>query len=188
MTLLSRSVRRMSKIVILILLGVQSLPPALAFVRDEDFTTRRSPVNEAVLDTMRGGFQRGPDGPFMSFGIERNVFLDGELVSSTVLTIQDMKRYSDLRRFDPFVGRSDTKHFANHPSDTFTLIQSGPGNSLPPNLSALPPFTTVIQNSLDNRTIQTETVINATVEALTWTRSLHLGNALSQASIEAIHH
>jgi hypothetical protein len=76
----------------------------------------------------------------------------------------------------------------DHPSETFTLIQSGPGNSLPHDVSSLPPFMTVIQNSLDNRTIQSETVINATVEVLTWARSLHLGNALSQANMEAIRH
>jgi hypothetical protein len=140
----------------------------------------------------------------MSFGIERNVFDNGKLVSSTVLNIPDMKRFAD-RDWNPFADHADmkpsahsnVKPFANHtdtrpvadrPNETFTLIQSGPGNSLPHDVSSLPPFTTIIQNSLDNRTIQSETVINATVEALTWARSLHLGNALSQANMEAIRH
>lgn len=170
----------------------------------KDFTFR-TPVSEAVLASMRGGFQRHPDGPFMSFGIERNVFLNDKLVSSTVLDIPDMKRFTDRNwnpfadRSDskPFLDRSDMKHVTNHPglkpganpsNDTFTLIQSGPGNSFPQGVSSLPPLATVIQNSLDNRTIQTETVINATVEALSWARSLHLGNALSSANIEAIRH
>lgn len=206
MNLLSRSTRRMMKMVMLALLGFQFTPPAMASVREGDFTLR-TPVSEAVLDSMRGGFQRDSDGPFMSFGIERNVFDNGKLVSFTVLKIPDMARFAD-RNWSPFAdhsnmkpvaGHSSAKPFAGHGhtdtrpvvhprSDTFALIQSGPGNSLPSDLSALPPFMTVIQNSLDNRAIRTETVIDVTVEALTWARSLQLGNALSLANVEAIRH
>jgi hypothetical protein len=145
----------------------------------------------------------------MSFGIERNVFDNEKLVSSTVLKIPDMTRLADLpgmrsvanlrdmklganlRDMNPVVDHSDMRPFADrsgtrpsvdhsnvrpfadhtdmspvadHPSETFTFTQSGSGNSLPLDLSSLPPFMTVIQNSLDNRTIQSETVINATVE------------------------
>ncbi|MBX3329899.1 MAG: hypothetical protein KF722_05835 [Nitrospira sp.] len=205
MNLLLKAIRWTVKIVTLTLLGIQSLTPAMASVRDGDFTLR-TPLSEAVLDCMRGGFQRDPDGPFMSFGIERNVFINEKLVSSTMLNIPDLKRLADHRDFNPFpdhrdmksfvndsdmrssVDHSGMKPFADRPSDTLTLIQSGPGNSVPHDVSSLPPFMTLIQNSLDNRAIQSETVINATVEALTWARSLHLGNALSQASIEAIRH
>ncbi len=196
MNRLLKSIRRMVEIATLILLGIQSLTPAMALVRDENYTLR-TPVSEAVLDSLRGGFQRGPDGPFMSFGIERNVFINEKLINSTAFNIPDMKQLADHRDFNPFadhrdmkpsVDHSGMKHFAAHPSDTFTLIQSGPGNSFRPDLSTLPPFMTVIQNSLDNRTIQSHTVINATVEALTWARSLDLGNALSQANMEAIRH
>lgn len=213
MNLLSRSIRRMMKMVMLALLGFQFTTPAMASVREGDFTLR-TPVSEAVLDSMRGGFQLDPLGPKMSFGIERNVFDNGKLVSSTVLKIPDMSRLGDhpsMKRFadrdwNPFadqrdtkpssnrsdtrsvVNSPDTKPLADHPSETFTFIQSGPGNLLPHDVSSLPPFTTVIQNSLDNRTIQSETVINATVEALTWARSLDLGHALSQANMEAIRH
>jgi len=214
MCLLSRSTRQTTKVLVLVLLGLQPIASAMAYERSEDFTFR-TPVTEEVLDSMRGGFQRDPDGPFMSFGIERNVFDNGKLVSSTVLKIPDMARFAEHRDWNPFadhsnrsssadqsgrkpfgeqstvkpvVDRSDMRPVADHPSETFTLIQSGPGNSLPHDVSSLPPFTTIIQNSLDNRTIQSETVINATVEALTWARSLQLGNALSQANMEAIRH
>lgn len=213
MCLLSRSIRHTTKVLILALMGLPSVTSVMAYESIEDFTLR-TPVSEEVLDSMRGGFQRDPNGPFMSFGIERNVFDNGKLVSSTVLNIPDMKRFAD-RDWNPFADNSNRRPsadqsarrplveysnvkpvvdhtamrpVADHPSETFTLIQSGPGNSLPSDLSSLPPFMTVIQNSLDNRTIQSETVINATVEALTWARSLHLGNALSQANMEAIRH
>lgn len=214
MCLLSRSTHQTRKMLVLVFLGLQPLAPAMAYENVEDFTLR-SPVTEEVLDSMRGGFQRDSDGPFMSFGIERNVFDNGKLVSSTVLKIPDLARFADRRDWNPFadhsnrrssedhsgkrpvvehstvkpvVDRTDMRPVANHPNETFTLIQSGPGNALPHDVSSLPPFTTIIQNSLDNRTIQSQTVINATVEALTWARSLQLGNALSQASIEAIRH
>lgn len=169
MNRLLKPIRRMVKIVTLTLLGIQSMTPAMASVRDEDYT-RWTPVSEAVLDSMRGGFQRDPNGPFLSFGIERSVFLNDKLVSLTALNIPDVSR------------------LAANASNAFTLIQSGPGNSFPHDLSSLPPFMTVIQNSLDNQTIQSHTVINATVEALTWAHSLHLGDALSQANMEAIRH
>lgn len=186
MCLLLRSIRRM-KVLMLALLGLLSVAPAIAYQSGGD-ATRWTPVSEAVLDGMRGGFQRDPDGPFMSFGIERNVFLNEKLVNSTVLNIPDMKRFADHPGMRPFADHHDMKPFADHPSDTFTLIQTGPGNSLTPDLSSLPPFMTVIQNSLDNRTIQSETIINATVEALSWARSLALGDALSQTTIDTIRH
>lgn len=214
MCLLSRSIRHTTKVLVLALMGLPSVTSAMAHERLEDFTLR-TPVSEEVLDSMRGGFQRDPDGPFMSFGIERNVFDNGKLVSSTVLKIPDMARFADRRDWNPFVDhsnrrpssdhsekrpfvehstvkpvvdRTDMRPVADSHSETFTLIQSGPGNSLPHDVSSLPPFTTIIQNSLDNRTIQSETVINATVEALTWARAQDLGNALSQANMEAIRH
>ncbi|MGE3976855.1 MAG: hypothetical protein AB7F94_04640 [Nitrospira sp.] len=186
MNLLLKPICRMVEIAMLTLLGIQSLTPAMASVKDEYFA-RLTPVSEAVLDSMRGGFQRDPDGPFMSFGIERSVFINEKLINSTAFNIPDMKQLAN-HDFNPFADHSNTKPVAGHSSHTFSLIQSGPGNSLPHDLSSLPPFMTVIQNSLDNRTIESHTVINATVEALTWAKSLDMGNALSQANIDAIRH
>lgn len=162
-------IRRMSKVLMLTLLCGHSLAPAMAFERDEDFT-RRPPVNEAVLDGLRGGFQSAPNGPIMSFGIERSVFVNGQPVAATVLNIPDLMQ------------------FASNPSNSFALIQTGRGNAVIPDASSLPPLMTVIQNSLDNQRIQHQTVINATVAALSWTRALALGSALTQANLGAIHH
>lgn len=212
MCVIWKSIHRTAMVSGLTLLAIQATTaPAMAYGGLKDFTFR-TPVSEAVLDSMRGGFQRDSDGPFMSFGIERNVFDNGKLVSSTVLKIPDMARFAD-RDWNPFTDHSNRRPsadqsarrplaehsnvksvvdhaamrpVADHPSDTFTFIQSGPGNSLPHDVSSLPPFATVIQNSLDNRTIRTETVISATVQALTWARAQDLGAALSLANIEAI--
>ncbi|MGA6829391.1 hypothetical protein ACO9S2_17510 [Nitrospira sp. NS4] len=169
MSLLMLSIRHMTKVLMLTLLCAQSTPPAVAFEGDEDFM-RRTPVSEDALDRMRGGFQSNPNGPVMSFGIERSVFLNGQLVGSTVLNIPNVIQ------------------FAGDPNNSFTLIQTGGGNAVTPGTSSLPPFMTVLQNSLDNQRIQSQTVINATVSALSMARSLALGNALSQATVDTIRH
>jgi hypothetical protein len=147
------------------LLGAQSIAPAMAF---DDFR-RQQPVSEAVLDRMRGGFQNNPNGPVMSFGIEKSVYINGRLVTSTVLNIPNIVQLT------------------SNPSHAFTFIQNGAGNAMASNAS-LPALMTVIQNSLDNQTIQNQTVINATVAALSLSRSLALGNAVAQANLNAIHH
>jgi hypothetical protein len=150
---------------IVTLLGAQSIAPAMAL---DDFR-QQQPVSEAVLDRMRGGFQNNHNGPVMSFGIEKSVYINGRLVTSTVLNIPDVAQ------------------FTNNASNALTLIQNGAGNAMITNAS-LPALMTVIQNSLDNQTIQNQTVINATVAALSLSRSLALGNAVAQASLNAIHH
>jgi hypothetical protein len=157
------------KVLLLTLLCAQSMTPAMGYEGDEVFT-RRTPVSEAALDHMRGGFQSNPNAPIMSFGIERSVMLNGQLVSSNVLNIPDLMK------------------FAGDPSQTFTHLQTGDGNALTPGMSLLPAHMTVLQNSLDNQRIQNHTIINATVEALSWARSLALGDALSQATVGAIRH
>jgi hypothetical protein len=145
------------------------MAPALAF-DGQDVFRRGRPVSEDVLDRMRGGFQINPNGPIMSFGIEKSVYLNGRLITSTVLNIPDLLQLT------------------NNTSNAFTLIQNGTGNAMPTNISSLPALMTVIQNTLDNQTIQNQTVINATVAALSMNRSLALGNAVSQANLFAIRH
>ena len=153
---------------VMLIVGVlcaQSIP-AMAF---DDFQGQQ-PVSEKVLDRMRGGFQSDPNGPMMSFGIQRSVYINGQLVSSTVLTIPNLLQLT------------------NNPSNAFTLVQNGGGNAMTTHPSLLPPLMTVIQNSLDHQTIQNQTVINATVAALSLNRALALGNAVTQANLNAIHH
>jgi hypothetical protein len=163
------SIRLTTTALLVTLLCGQPMTQAWAFQENEDFT-RRTPVSNAALDRMRGGFQNNPNDPIMSFGIERSVFLNGKLVSSTVLTIPNLMQ------------------LAGNPANTLTLIQTGGGNSLTSAVPSLPAFMTVLQNSLDNQNIQNQTVMNATVAALSWARSLALGNALSQTTVGAIRH
>ena len=150
-------------------IGALGTTPAMAFVYDRT-DIRWAPVSDAVLDGLRGGFQSSLTGPIVSFGIERTVFLNGHLISSVTLTIPDASKIvADVR-------------------DAITLVQHGNGNRVSHDVSTLAPFMTVIQNSLDHQTIQSHTVINATVSALGWARSLDLGHALSLANLNAIRH
>lgn len=169
MSCLVSAMGHITRVLVLVLVAGQSVAPALAFVNEQDFT-RRAPVSETVLASMRGGFQSSLHGPLLSFGIERSVFLNGQLISSTVLTIPDVAK------------------ILTNAHDTITLVHHGSGNRMSHDVSALPPLTTVIQNSLDHQAIQSHTVLNATVQALTLARSLDLGNALSLANLNAIRH
>ncbi|MDR4479860.1 MAG: hypothetical protein R3B37_08985 [Nitrospira sp.] len=166
--LLIRSIRHLTT-VFMLTLCVQSVTSSMASEGNEYFM-QRMPVSEAVLDHMRGGFQRSLNDPILSFGIERTTYLNGQLVSSTVLNIPDLMQLE---------GNS---------SRPFTLVQTGSGNAVTTGAAALPALMTVLQNSLDNQNIQNQTVINATAGALGWARSLALGNALSQATIATIRH
>jgi hypothetical protein len=165
---LIRSIRRLTT-AFMLTLCVQSVASAIASEGPEYFL-QRMPVSEEILDHMRGGFQSSPTAPILAFGIERNVHRNGELVRSTVLNVPDLMQ------------------LAGNSSRVFTLVQTGSGNAVTPGTAALPAFMTVLQNSLDNQNIQHQTVINATVGALGWARSLALGNALSQATIGTIRH
>ncbi|MDN5940515.1 MAG: hypothetical protein L0H94_01420 [Nitrospira sp.] len=163
------SIRHMTKVLLLTLLCAQSMTPAMGYEGDVDFT-RRTPVSEAALDHMRGGFQSNQNGPVMSFGIEKSVWVNGQLVTSTVLNIPDLMKLDGDQ------------------NQTFTHIQTGDGNTLPPGMALLPTDMTVLQNTLDNQILRDQTIINATVESLDWARSLALGDALSQATVGAIRH
>ena len=158
--------RQKTMMLIVSVLWAQSMIPAMAF---EDFGGQR-PVSEEVLDRMRGGFQSDPNGPMMSFGIQRSVYINGQRVNSTVLTIPDLLQLTTNSR------------------NVFTLVQNGAGNTMTTHPSSLPALMTVIQNSLDHQTIQNQTVINATVAALGVSRALALGSAVSQANLNSILH
>lgn len=52
-----------------------------------------TPIDPARLDDMRGGFQL-PSGATLSFGIERVVYVNGELAASTAVRVADLSRLS----------------------------------------------------------------------------------------------
>lgn len=103
-----------------------------------------------VLDAMRGGMLT-EHGLAVNLGIQRDVYVNGELVTTTTLTLSDLSRLLG--------GAAPQAAIAG---DAGTLVQTGLGNThvTPLDSSSL---ATVIQNTLDNQVIRTVTQINANV-------------------------
>lgn len=117
------------------------------------------PVSAARLDSMRGGFTT-PAGLQIAIGVERLVSINGEQVSRTLLSA-GMPGQLDAGR----------------------LIQNGAGNVFTE--STMQAGATVIQNSLNNQIISTQTVITANLNSAALLRDLNFQQSLSTAAIAA---
>lgn len=127
-------------------------------------------VDPALLDELRGGFLT-ENGMSLSFGIERAVFVNGELMATTRVQIPDVARMTsdqarDLARFNEGV-----------------VVQVGPGNTFEPSSSL---NGVLIQNTLDGQDIRALTTVNVGVDTLAAFQDLNtqatLNNAILQAS------
>jgi hypothetical protein len=128
------------------------------------------------LDAIRGGFDIG-GGLLASFGIERAVYINGNLVSGTGVSIPDIGRMT--------VAQADALAAA---TGTVSVIQNGPGNSFDPSMLNHTTAATVIQNSLDNQNIQSLTTINAAVNSLNTFRNLNLQESLQAGLVGSLGH
>lgn len=155
-----------------------SLPPLQASVAlpplpsTSPFGGRGLAVAESALDRVRGGFVT--DGLNISFGIERAVYVNGALVTSTSLNVSDLGRIT--------AGRGTAAFDAG----TLALIQSGAGNLVTTGGLSSTSLGSVIQNTLDGQQIQNVTVINATVNSLGVLRGLNLQSSLRGAVIDSL--
>jgi len=145
-----------------LLLGMA--PPARA---EEQAFADRPGVAPEVLGTMRGGFTTSVGGaPLeLSFGIERVVTINGDVVGSTSFRIPSLEHLDALR--------------------VVSRLQSGPGNSIAHDLA---PTTTlhVIQNTLDNQVLRQVTTIDASVRNLDLHRAVQLGAVLNRQLIMSV--
>ena len=129
-------------------------------------------VSELALDGVRGGFVT--DNLSISFGIERAVYINGALVTTTSLNLSDLGRLT--------AGRGTTVM----DTGTLGLVQSGAGNSVSTGAFLASTIGTVVQNTLDGQKIQNVTVINATVNSLGILRGLNLQSSLRGAVIDSL--
>lgn len=129
------------------------------------------PIGEDTMDGLRGGFVT-PGGLTVSFGIERVVYVNGVLSSTTTLNVADLGR---------LVGGSIEASKALPLGTTVGLIQSGPNNTFVGDVVSSGALATVIQNSLDNQQIRTITTINTQVNSLELMRANRLGETLRDA-------
>lgn len=126
-------------------------------------------VNDSTLASMRGGFDFG-NGLMVSFGIERAVYINGSLVTSTTINVGDLARVTPEQA--ALVSRQEA---------AINLVQNGPGNAAALTSSDLATPGTVIQNTLSNQNIQSQTIINASTNALSMMKTLNTLTSLRDA-------
>jgi len=126
-----------------------------------------TPIDPARLDTMRGGFQL-PSGAMLSFGIERMVYVNGELAASTSVRVADLSRLTaeEARALGEF--------------NRGIVVQRGDGNRFEPTRL---PGGVVIQNTLNDQHIITITRLEVDSHVLGGFQGLNAGGALQDALI-----
>lgn len=106
------------------------------------------------LDDIRGGFDTSLN-LTLSFGIERAVYLNGALVTTTSFNLPAL---GSLPRNDA--------NGAILSAGSVALVQNGPGNTFVQARDSTPLAATVIQNTLSNQSLQSLTTINASSNSL----------------------
>jgi len=128
-------------------------------------------VGAAALDQERGGFDL-PSGLTMSLGIERLVSINGQLVTQTSFSIANLASIS-----------ADEARQARDVLGSTQLVQNGSGNlaSIASGIGG-----TFVQNSLNNQTIGTQTIISANVNSASLLKDLNFNSALRDAGLRGI--
>jgi hypothetical protein len=128
-----------------------------------------SPVSAGVLDAARGGFTDS-HGLAVSFGLERLVSLNGEVIARTSVQVPDISHLTAEQVRQTSEALSSVK-----------LIQAGHDNIYTRSLPSPMSGATVVQNSLNDQAIRTQTVINASANSLALLQTLNFGRSLAEA-------
>jgi len=156
-----------------LLAGICASPPAVSAdaappdVAADALGSEWVPVDPALLADMRGGMML-PSGLSLSFGIDRLVYVNGDLVASTRLHIADIAQMT----------QEDAAALVA--LNQGTVIQVGSGNAISPG-----PATNglVIQNTLDNQDIRALTSLQVGVDTLGLLQEINSYDALHNALI-----
>lgn len=127
------------------------------------------PVDTAVLDSARGGFTLG-SGLVMSFGIERLVSINGNVVTRTSLELTDLSRLGSGSAQQTDAALSSVKLIQNGHDNIYA------GTTVAPSLGSL-----VIQNNLNGQAIQSQTVISASVNSVSLLKTLNFQHSVGEA-------
>ena len=129
-------------------------------------------ADAAELAALRGGFTTNT-GLQISLGVERTISVNGEVLARQSLGLAEV------------AGRGAGAVAAHEALSDIKLVQNGAGNVMVAPLSAQASGGLVIQNTLNDQRIQTQTVINAAVNSADIIKSLNfqgsLGDALARA-------
>ena len=131
------------------------------------------PVDESVLDQSRGGFTFDT-GLRVMLGIERQVSINGDVVSRTSLQLTDISRLS-----------AEQAQQTRQALSEVGLVQNGRDNVYVGAMSAQTLGGTVIQNSLNDQLIRTHTVIHASVASMALLKTLNFQDSLADALARA---
>ncbi|NNG23906.1 hypothetical protein [Telluria aromaticivorans] len=129
-------------------------------------------VDAETLDEMRGGFDI-PGGLNLQLGIERVVSINGEVLSRTNVAIADVANMNASQML-----------MAREALGSAQLIQLGVNNFSPDDLG-LPNGATLIQNSLNNQTIQTHTTITSTVNSMALLKDLNFHSTIRDGIVRS---
>lgn len=132
---------------------------------------RSEVVSDAELDEMRGGFEASA-GFWVSFGIERAVRINGELVATASF---------NLLGADGRLASLPTDLTSARQAVSLGVIQVGPQNTVALKMPEL--AGTLIQNSLDQTQIDNLTVINATVASAAMLRERMVSGAVKDSIV-----
>lgn len=132
-------------------------------------------LDAATLDEVRGGFEMPDSGLKFSFGIERAVYLNGELVASTVLNLRDLR----------LVSATGVPGNGGDAAGVLGALQNGGGNNVATQISPQV-VGTIIQNTLNDQRIQNVTTINASVNSLQAVRTLSVQTAIQQGILNSL--
>ncbi|QNK02002.1 hypothetical protein [Dyella telluris] len=134
------------------------------------------PVSEQTLDETRGGFDVG-NGLMASFGINRAVYVNGNLVTQTSFNVPDIARMTTTQA-----------SAMSSALNAMSITQIGPNNTFDPSSLGQTSAGAVIQNTLNNQNIQSVTTLNTSVNSLNAFRSANFQDALQQAQLQSLVH
>lgn len=160
---------RVRSALLVLLAWLAALPPAMGGEPPPGHGPSAWPrLDDGALEAQRGGF-RLPSGLHVSFGFERTVRVNGELVSALRVQVADVGRISaDEAAQLATLGQTQ-------------LVRIGGGEAVQAQAGGL-----VIQNFLDGQRIQVQSALEASSNALGMLQALNTAQALQAASTGSV--
>ncbi len=130
-------------------------------------------VDDARLEQARGGYDLG-NGLVVSLGVERLVSINGSVVANSRFAIADVTKLSAVE--------------AQMASDALAnvVVQSGAGNAVDPLPATAGLGALLIQNSIDDQAIRSQTTISTSVSNLALLKAVNFENLLRDALSGAV--
>jgi hypothetical protein len=131
-------------------------------------------ASDAHLEQWRGGFDSGA-GLKVSFGIERTLMVNGDIVRRSSFNLPDLTHITP-----------EQARLANATLAEAVVVQNGSGNQVEPGVKTQLASGTILQNSLNDQQIQSLTVINTGVNSMGLLKSLNTQGILKDALLGSV--